>query len=196
VGTSSAQQGIMQPRFPLRSTLDNKPFNIIQSLPPITLTSSSVAPVFSAQNFTFNQFDQVTQLAAVFDQYRFVMIECEFIPGVNDNNVAATNMGLFATVIDYDDATVLSSFNTALDYTNCLVGSGYEAQRRTFIPHTAVAAYAGAFTSFSNVTSPWIDSGSPSVQHYGLKTAWTATTTTAQIMTLLPKVWVQFRNVR
>jgi len=33
----------------------------------------------------------------------------------------------------------------------------------------AVAAFSGAFTSYSNVPAGWIDSASPGVQHYGLK---------------------------
>lgn len=195
-GSSSAQQGIMQLRFPLRETIDNRVYPFIQSVAAITITSSNVANVFNAFSFSLSQLDQVSSLIAVFDQYRIRMVEVEFLPGVNDNNTTATNTGLFTTVIDYDDSSSLTSFNQALDYSNALTGTGYEAQRRVFQPHAALAAYSGTFTSYGNVQSPWIDCSSTTVAHYGVKTAWTPTSVTGQIMTMLPKFWIEFRNVR
>jgi len=186
----------VQLKFPLRQSLDNKIYSIIQSLPATTITSSNLANVYGAYSYTISTLDQITAFQNLFDQYRIRMIEVEFLPGVNDNNTAASNMGLFATVIDYDDASVLTSFNQALDYTNCLVGTGYESQRRVFKPHVAEALYSGTFTSYGNLESPWVDMVSSTVQHYGVKTVWTPTTTNAQVITMLPKLWIEFRNVR
>lgn len=57
----------------------------------------------------------------------------------------------------------------------------------------AVAVYSGAFTSFANAPSSWIDSGSPNVQHYGLKAAVTATAA-VQTYNLQVRARVSFRQ--
>jgi hypothetical protein len=41
----------------------------------------------------------------------------------------------------------------------------------------STALYAGSFTSFGNVSSPWIDMASPNVEHYGVKIGMTPTDT-------------------
>jgi hypothetical protein len=123
------------------------------------------------------------------------MLEISYIPRSNSNTALTSNEGLFTTVIDYDDATALSTQAQALDYSSALTCEGYLSQRRVFVPHIAVAAYSGTFTSFANEEAPWIDSSSNSVQHYGLKTAWTASTSVCTY-DLLIRGWFQFRNVR
>jgi len=70
-----------------------------------------------------------------------------------------------------------------------------DSHYRKFIPHVAVASYSGTFTSFTNEVAPWIDIASPSVQHYGLKTACTPTTAVVQY-TARARLSVSFRNVR
>jgi len=72
-------------------------------------------------------------------------------------------------VIDYDDASALSSAANASAYTNCVVMNPGESCERVFQPRMALAAYAGAFTSYANVGPQWIDAASNAVQHYGVK---------------------------
>jgi hypothetical protein len=73
-------------------------------------------------------------------------------------------------VIDYDDSTNLTSVAAAEAYSTCLVLSPGESCDRTFKPRIALAAYSGAFTSYANAPSMWIDAGSTGVQHFGVKT--------------------------
>jgi len=122
------------------------------------------------------------------------MVEVTFMPTAN-MNAGTGAFGYFTTVVDYDDATALTLPAQALDYSNALSGEGYQAQRRVFKPHVAIAAYSGAFTSFANEESPWIDNISSGVQHYGVKTAWTVTAA-LQHMDVNVRMWLQFRNVR
>lgn len=76
----------------------------------------------------------------------------------------------FYTVIDYDDATVPTSISTLQQYTNVQITGANEGHYPVFEPHIAVAAFgASAFTQFMNIRSQWIDVGSTSVSHYGLK---------------------------
>lgn len=161
----------------------NSPFN-----------SSTTVSTFGGLYFTVGALDQISSLTALFDQYRITEIEVWIMPRTT-NNTVTSNTGLFASVVDYDDDTVLSTFATALDYTNVVVGTGIEGHYRRFKPHAAMAAYSGAFSAYANVESPWIDAASTGVRHYGIKTAWTATDIqySSDVMVRLHTEW---RNVR
>jgi hypothetical protein len=156
-------------------------------------TTSTTLTVFTGTGFVISSLDQISSLTAIFDQYRITCIEIWLIPDTNANN--STNAGEIMTVIDYDDAGNSITPTTALDYQNVQVGKCADGHYRKFVPHVAVAAYSGAFTSFCNEVSPWIDSSSTGVIHYGLKVAST-TTTSAIAYDLMYRVHCEFRNVR
>lgn len=183
--------------MPLAATVNNRVYDVIQSTTvPGTITSSTTFQTYSAFFFKFTDVDQNASLGAVFDQYRVVMLEVTFLPRMTIESSGSANTGLFTSVIDYDDATALTHDYQAYDYENALTGRGLDPQKRTWRPHAAVAAYGGGvFTSFANEESPWIDAASGTVQHYGLKTAWTVTDA-AYTIDVLTRVWLQFRNVR
>jgi hypothetical protein len=147
-------------------------------------------PAAASVYFTLSALDQSSSLTTVFDQYRIVMIESTFYP-----QSAAPPNGLVTSVIDYDDASTLASVGQALDYSNAMTVIGSVGFTRTFRPHCAVAAYSGAFTSFANEESPWIDCASASVQHYGIKLASTPTSSVI-VYNAINRLWLQFRNVR
>jgi hypothetical protein len=178
----------------LRAYLRPQKYWLKQQLAPTTITSSTTVTTFTATNFTFSSLDQVNNLTAIFDQYRFAKVRVEWLPQFNDNNTVTVDTGSFATVVDFDDNTALASYNSAVDYSNCIQSSGYTPHVVEFVPCIAVAAYAGAFSSFANQPAPWIDTASSGVQHYGVKTAWTVTSsviTYRQQITL----WMEFQNV-
>jgi hypothetical protein len=157
-----------------------------------TGTSTSLA-IFTALAFTVNALDQISHLTALFDQYRIVLVEVWLCP---QNSQSTVNFnGNLATVVDYDDANALTTYAQALDYVNVVSTNALIAHYRKFVPHVAVAAYSGAFTSFMNVTSPWIDAASPSVAHYGFKTA---TTQSSNVLNydLTYRLTTEWRNVR
>jgi len=185
---------VLEPLFPLVRSLRTD-FSIIQSTPTTVITSSAVATTFSALSFTFSQLDQATQLGAVFDQYKFGLVEVSFLPHSNSNTALTSFSGIFTSVVDYDDAVVLTSQGQAMDYSSAVTTEGYNAQRRVFQPHIAVAAYTGGFTGFSNQAPKWIDSGSPNVIHYGIKTAWTTTAAQTQYDVTI-RFLIHLRNVR
>jgi len=155
------------------------------------VTSATLA-TFNAFAFSVSALDQISPLVALFDQYRIDLIELWFSA---EGSAAATATGNFATVIDYDDFNVLSTYAQALDYVNVVSTMMGVSHYRKFVPHIAMAAYSGAFTSFANVTSPWIDAASPSVQHFGVKVA--ATVTSAVVSyDLTYRLHTSWRNVR
>jgi len=173
----------------------NQVFDVSQSTETVlALASSTSIPTFSAASFQLTDIGQYNSWTNIFDQYRIREIEVWLVPQQSETT-ANTSMGLMTSVIDYDDATALTTIANALDFENALTTSGMAGHYRRFVPHVAMAAYAGAFTSFANVSSPWIDAASPTVPHYGLKTAWTPTTS-AQNYSLIARYHLQFRNVR
>jgi len=158
-------------------------------------TSSTTVPTFTASSFTVGSLDQIASLTAVFDQYRVDEVELWLTPRCSSITAQGATPGLFSSVIDYDDANLLTTINQALDYDNVLTTSGITGHYRRFKPHVATAAYSGAFTSFANETSPWIDAASTGVAHYGLKTAW-GITTSATVYDMIVRMHLSWRNVR
>jgi len=157
------------------------------------LVSSTSITVFGNASFDAADLDQISALTALFDQYRIVEIEAWLVP--QSQPATGDDNGELASVIDYDDAVNLSSFGSALDYENVVVSNGAAGHYRRWKPHAAMAAYSGAFTSYANVESPWIDAASTGVLHYGLKFAITATTS-AQQYDLVYRLHTEWRNFR
>jgi hypothetical protein len=136
------------------------------------LTPSSTTPAFASTFFSLSLFN-ATDLAAalgVFDQYKIDLVET-WLVSKDPNGSGQASVGLLASAVDLDDAALPTSFAAVQSYGSSLTSSGVAAHYHRWQPHAALAAYSGAFTSYANETSPWIDSGSPNVQHYGLKCA-------------------------
>jgi len=176
---------------------DNGVFRFVQSYETSAFaTSSATVSTYTASIFSVNFLDQISSLVAVFDQYKIEMVECWLTPRVSSVNAnTGVNTGTFHTVIDYDDNNLLTTIGQALDYINVVISAGITGHYRRFVPHIAVAAYSGTFTSFANETAPWIDAASPSVAHYGMKTAWT-TTDIVYSYDLQVRLHSAWRNVR
>jgi hypothetical protein len=188
--------GVREPRFPLASTLINKTFTMVQTAPQVvTFTSSAALATFSFISFYFGLMDNVAAWATVFDQYRVAMLQVTFRPRMTFESASTANTGTFITVVDVDDSTALTTIAGAMDYANAIVGRGLDEQTRTFVPHAALAAYSGAFTSYANVGPVWIDCASTGVLHYGVKTAWSVTDAVYTI-DATTRVLLEFRNVR
>jgi hypothetical protein len=119
--------------------------------------------------FSLDQIPSYTEFTALFDQYRIDKIELCFIPVANAVAPTGSTQGQLTTVIDYDDATVLATEAGAFNYESAQVVPVWQIHKRVLKPRIAMAGYAGAFSSYVNIGNQWIDSASPSVQHYGLK---------------------------
>lgn len=161
------------------------------------LTSSLTVPVFGAFNFAFNQIDDYASFAPVFDQYRIDWVEWLSQPDNTVNaNAATTTNGQLASVVDFDDSNVLSTVGEAFDYNTAVVSTGSFQHYHAFKPRIAVAAYSGAFSSFANQSSQWIDIASPGVQHYGVKVAWSVSTNAVFSQQVFYRLHVSLRSTR
>lgn len=165
------------------------------------IIQSATVDVRVATGFTLADLDDYASYTSVFDQYR---IDAVTLTIHADNNAiglvtnSTTTLSPLYIVIDYDNNTTPSTVNTLREYDNCMVVAPGESAQRTFKPHAALAAYAGAFTSYANVESEWLDCASPSVLHFGYKYAVPAGTTgQTQLQSWIVErtYWVTFRRV-
>jgi hypothetical protein len=165
------------------------------------LASSASAATFNSIGLSLNAFDQATQLAAVFDWYRFIEAEYTFLPRVrttvsNDQAFSVTpNLGVFHSVVDTNTLTPLTTVPQALDYPSCkawAAGSPNSLLVQRFVPKTAIGSAAG---SIVNPKGIWYSTNVNSAPWAGVLTAWTIT---SQIyyMDVIIRVKVQFKNTR
>jgi hypothetical protein len=121
----------------------------------------------------------------MFDQYRYEAVRVTINPlqnAVGLTDITANTMVELFCVIDYDDATALTSAANARSRENCCVLLPGKNLVRTFRPHVAPEVYqTGGFGGYANVPPLWLDTASPAVQHYGIKT-WVPTAHAAQVL--------------
>lgn len=173
---------------------ESRPFRVVQTTSQQGfLTTSNSNPTFGSIAVGLVNFNQASTFTAMFDQYRIDAIEVWITPQISADISMAT--GFLCSVIDLDDDTNLTSVAAAQEYSSCVTTPAKTGHYRHFIPHVAMAAYSGAFTSFANVASPWIDAGSPSVVHYGVKVACNTSLAATYSYDTIVKAHFTFRNV-
>jgi hypothetical protein len=192
------------------------PYDTISRLPPpltsiytvrtVTQTSAllSVTPT-SSQNptyvFTLSDVDNAVSFTGLFDQYRIECVCFKLLPmqnaiGLTTNST--TTCVTPAVVIDYDDNTAITTTAGARSFESCILVPPGESCTRTFRPRMAVAAYTGSFSGYANMDAQWIDAGSPTVAHYGVKLfipGATAAQTQLQSWTVEREYWISYRKV-
>jgi hypothetical protein len=160
------------------------------------ITTSNAGAVFAEHTVTLSgDVNDYTSLIAIFDQYRCTRVQFWLVPRIGPAQItAAANTGLVASVVDYDDAGA-PTFAQLLEYRNVLVGPGSQGHYRDFKPHTAMAVYAGAFTSFANMADEWLDCASSGIYYYGVKTGFEVTDSAYIYDAIIRTTW-EFRNQR
>lgn len=158
----------------------------------------------AAFTFDVSQLDQATTFTALYDQYRIVAIKANFISMVNtkdaydytlNNNIP----GRLFTAFDHDDANPPPNVGSLRQKETCLENNVYRNFSRWIKPHAAGLLYNTSITSgYSSNTSPWIDTSSPAIPHYGLKMMLTGAgfaSTRFDAMTLEFEYYVEFRDI-
>jgi len=185
------------PRFGRSNQFDNKIYNVIQMAGAQTaFTTNSATPAAYSTQVNAAYLNQFSSFAAIFDQYRIMEVEFWILP-TNSTGLTSNSSGNLYTTIDYDDANVLTSVASALQYENVTVTPLQSTGvYRKFRPHQAVSAYQGTFAGFQNEKSQWNDCAYPNIQHFGLKTIADPTPSATQVTIVIEsRLWVQFRNV-
>lgn len=158
-------------------------------------TSSTTLETFANHVILASNFANFAGWATVFDQYRIMKVEIWVTPRTAP--VATTSVpGRYVSVIDYDDVANFASVADSLEFDTAVVSTGSTAHYRCFQPRVAAAVYGGAFTKFASPDPGlWLDVANADIQHYGLKTAWTATDS-VYIYDLVIRAVFQFKGVR
>lgn len=142
------------------------------------ITSSSTVPVFSSILFNISTISNFLSLAAVFDEYRILEIEVLITPNVTEI-INGLNAGSYITAVDIDDSSIPTSQAQLASYETSIDSKATVSHYHRWVPQFAVAAYAGAFTSYSMMTG-WLDCNSPNIQHYGIKFGVTVSSVTQE----------------
>ncbi len=178
------------PRPPVRNF---EMHTIWQSLDTSLVSTSTTLPTFASSYFVVNSMSDYASWSAVFDQYRITMIEA-YVTATSVNLSSTTTFGQYTTAVDLDDANTPTALGDLQHYTSSVETNLLVPHYHRWVPTFSVAAYSGAFTSYSQGYG-WLDCGSPNIQHYGLKVA--CTNTPAQVMNMLIRfrLHVSFRAV-
>jgi len=156
-------------------------------------TTSLTLNTFAAATFTLASLvDNFASYQGIFDTYRIDQIELWLVP--RGQNVVNASLGTMNTVIDYDDAALVT-FASAQEYSNCITAPGEFGHYRVVKPRAAQALYRATFSGFGPVVSPWIDLAYADVQHYGFKSACSPTSVVV-IYDLQLKATFSTKNVR
>lgn len=120
--------------------------------------------------FRLSDLPNVTEFTSLYDQYMIKSVKLHFVneQTMTSLGAAQTTTPYFYVVRDFDDAATLSTVNAALQYQDVRMVPFYRSHTMTVKPQIALAAYSGAFSSYS-AANPWIDCNSPSVEYYGVK---------------------------
>ncbi len=170
------------------TTQDNSILVTLTNNSPPSFSTSTTVPTFLGYYAALSQFS-ASNYTALFDQYRIEQLELWLEPE-NTNAICAE----LATCVDYDDANAPGSIANVADRQDALVGMGAAGRYHKWVPHVAVAAYSGTFTSFINEPAPWVDSASTGVQHYGFKIAALATPSSVVNYLITVRAVVRFRG--
>jgi hypothetical protein len=154
------------------------------------ITTSTTVPVFTSFAFILSSLPNYTSYTSLFDQYRVDQLEVWLEPS---SVLSTANYSTLATAIDLDDANVATAYSQVEGKQGALVGEGAAGRYHRWRPHVAIAEFSGAFTSYGNAPAGWIDAASPSVQHFGFKTAAGITSSGAVSYNLTVRAVVSWR---
>jgi len=160
------------------------------------ITTSVTVPQLVGLQFNLSQLPSVTDFTNLYDQYRIDKIELRLLRSVTEATPGSQDSSIIVTTVDYDDANAPASTNELFQFGNTQTWNITDNVQISFVPRVAVAAYSGTFTAFANQAPMWIDSGSNSVQHYGVKIVIGPTPTATQIFTPIAKFYLSMREQR
>lgn len=174
----------------------DKVFTFARSLTLASLVPSTTVDLFGAYSFHLDQCANYTEFTALFDQYRIMQVQIDFIWDLGQNSGCSP----LYTILDYDDASAPVNLGEYLQYDTLMITSGGSRDHsRVVHPQAAAAMYSGTFTSFGNAPRMmWQNCASPGIQYYGVKYAIPASAgnpTTAAYQ-VVAKYVLQFRNTR
>jgi hypothetical protein len=150
---------------------------------------------FGANAITLSSLTNYSAFTSIFDSYKIDLVEYKF---TLRNAGASGNYPTLVLYPDWDDATAPASVNVAQSHPRAVLHTftpNRPMATMALVPRIAQAAYQGVFAGYSQPIGPtWVDSGSPSVAHYGIKWAAYNLGDSTQVIDVSVKAWVSFRE--
>lgn len=156
---------------PLRS-IQNQVHRFKRNFALTTLTGIGAA-VYGGQNYVLSQLPNYTELTALFDQYKMTHVKVRFQLVTDPSGVAPATAFVprIWTVVDKNTDAAPASVNELREYGN--------VSCRSLVPYKPVTVNIKPHTSTETATSqaalmrrsPWINTSSATVYHYGLRYA-------------------------
>lgn len=137
-------------------------------------TSTTIGPVGAAFIFRLSDMPDNASYTSIYDAYRIDKITA-YIHSVCQSSTPTVTPAFapLCTAIDYDDATIPTSFTNLMESSTSKVHANNPSQVivRSFIPEAVMASFqAGAAIDGRALKSrSWIDMASTGVNHYGFK---------------------------
>jgi len=180
----------------LKVTDPDRVYSILQSV-DLGYLNSGTTNQYNSIYFTLNVLPNYTTFSSLFDQYRIVRVRVMFIPTANAIPVVTSSLStypVFLYAVDFDDSNFWTTEAQALSYENIKIIPMFEKSEVIFRPHAIVSSLSGGSV---NVESPWIDTASTAVSHFGVKTCITSGAAAAlyPAMRMFAQVEVELRNV-
>lgn len=157
-------------------------------------TTSTVTNTYRGYTLSLSNCANYATYTALFDQYKFLSLEMWIIPSCSMATPGAPEGGLWVSGIDIDDATTPSSYNSVQAMQGVVQTSVLSAHYHKWAPASAISAYGGGFGSYASEEGLWLDSSSAGIEQYGVKAAYT-TSTTAITFTYIVRATVAFRGI-
>ena len=143
-----------------------------QGTVPAALVANSVSPQYYSRYFVGGDLDNFSSLSAVFDQYRITKIDVWFVPSVTNNTDGTQTVSDLYTAVDIDDASTPTALNQLFQYESVIATKALTGHHHSWSPQLSVGAYGSTgFIQSVNERNKWIDCGSSTAQHYGIKAA-------------------------
>jgi len=138
----------------------------LKELVTSTLNTSTTTYIENNVSFTLSGLNNYSGLVSVFDQY------CIYSVAISISVDGSAPVGVSASVLtalDYDNTSAIGPTGIA-SFNNCsetLIGPSTSLVRYVK-PCIALAAYTGTFTGYATQRC-WLNSNSPSINHYGFR---------------------------
>lgn len=129
--------------------------------------------------FQIADLPQVSSFSSLFDEYRVNRVVYKFDPVVQQTSYTTLTTDVvdpfqvqyLNTVIDFDDATIVTSMSSMMEYETFRKTSPGRKTVRTFIPSISNEVYrtGGGTIGYGRKSKQWIDLAYTDVPHYGIK---------------------------
>jgi hypothetical protein len=190
------------------SVIDAKPMKmprdpqcVIRRTYSLATMSANTGDTVLAFYFALNNMPNYTDFTNLFDSYSILEAVVTFLPfATSTASTAVTSSfpGYIGTWLETNDASLPANMSEGQQYESFQRNVATVPFARVVRPRSAVAAYSGTFTSYANKYGQWIDTASPAVQFYGLKSVITGSTyaTSTKVYEVEATITVKFRSIK